>query len=120
MFGRFGGLVGRIIGYEAAIIGVVSALCLLLGWHSAAEISRAFLMAGILILAVGSGGFVAGPSSRTPCESHQYTRVAMRVLPDDERARQEKRELAAGPQRLIQGVILGGLTLGIAFVVDVL
>jgi hypothetical protein len=42
------------------------------------------------------------------------------VLPDDERARQEKRELAAGPQRLIQGVILGGLTLGIAFVVDVL
>ncbi len=120
MFGRLRGLVGPMIRYEAAVVGAVGVLCLLLGWHSADEISQAFLMAGILILALGSGEFVAGPSSRNPCDSHQYVRVAMHVLADDERARQEKQELAEGPQRLIQGVILGVLTLMIAFVVDVL
>jgi hypothetical protein len=87
------------------------------GWHSAGQISEAFWVAGILILAVGGAVLVGGPSrSRNP--ETQLVRTVS--LTDDERARQDKQEKTQGSHEVWQGMILGSLTIGIAIIVNTL
>jgi predicted membrane channel-forming protein YqfA (hemolysin III family) len=117
MFKQLSGLAGRVIGYEVIVVGVVGAFCLVRGWHSTGEISEAFWVAGIFILAVGAAVLVGGPSRTRNVETHLVRTVS---LTDDERARQDKREKTEGSHEVWQGMILGGLTIGIAIIVNAL
>lgn len=117
MVKQWSGFAGRVVGYELIVAVVVGALCLVKGWHSAGEISQAFWVAGIFILAVGGAALVGGPSRSRNLETNLVRTVS---LTDDERARQDKQEKTQGSHEVWQGMILGGLTIGIAIVVDAL
>jgi hypothetical protein len=119
---RFSGVVpiaGRILRAEAVVVGAVGLFCLLVGWHNADDIVQAFLIAGVLILAAGCAGIFAG-RNEMQCVEHQYVQATMRAIPDEELTRQNQPGMTQSAQSLIQSLILGGLTMGIAVVVHVL
>jgi hypothetical protein len=110
---------GRAIRAEIMILAAVGACCLILGWRSADEITQALWAAGVLALAVGGATLFAGLNPSRRLENH-YVLTAMHVLSDEERIRQDKLQTRQARLLLLQGLLLGGLTIGIAFVIDVL
>jgi hypothetical protein len=119
---RFSGGVytaGRIIGTEAVIVVILGLFCLLVGWHDADNIAQAFLIAGVLTLAASCAEIYTG-RNEMHCVEHQYVQMTMRVIPNEGLTRRNKRGMTANAQVLIQGVILGGLTIGIGVAVAVL
>jgi hypothetical protein len=110
-------IVGRFIRAEAIIIAAVAAWCLILGWHSTDEITQALWAAGVLVLAGGGAALVAGLNPSRHLENH-YVLTAMHVLTDEERIRQDKLEMQQARLLLVQGLLLGGFTIGIAAVID--
>jgi uncharacterized protein HemX len=119
---HFSGVVtiaGRIMRAEVVVVVAVGLFCLLVGWHDADAIAQAFLIAGVLILAAGCAGIYTG-RNEMQCAEHQYVQATMQVISDEELTRQNKPGMKQIAPQLIQSVILGGLTIGIGFVVDVL
>jgi lysylphosphatidylglycerol synthetase-like protein (DUF2156 family) len=110
-------IVGRIVQAETVILAVVGALCLILGWRSADEITQALWVAAVLILAGGGAALVAGLNQSRHLENH-YVLTAMHVLRDEERIHQDKLEMQQGRLLLVQSLLLGGLTIAIAAVID--
>ncbi len=110
---------GRVIRVEGIVVGGVGVACLLAGWHSSAEIAQAFLIAGVLILIVSLLGSFAGRND-PHCVEHQVVRATMRDFSADDRAQQDQPGSRLDVSQLLQGALLGGLTMGIAWIVSVL
>jgi hypothetical protein len=110
-------VVARAIQAEIVVLGVVGALCLVMGWRSTSEFTGALWVAGVVILAGGAATLLVGPNPRRHLED-QYVLAAMHALSDEERIRQDKAEMQHGRRLLAQGLLLGGLTIGIAAVID--
>jgi hypothetical protein len=118
--GRLSGMkytVARAMRAEIAVLGGVGALCLILGWRSTDEFIEALWVAGVVILAGGGATLLAGPNQRRHLEDH-FVLAAMHTLSDEERIRQDKAEMQHGRRLLAQGLLLGGLTIGIAALID--
>ena len=112
-------IAGRAIRAEIMVLALVGVFCLILGWRSADEITQALWAAGVLILAVGGAGLVAGLDQSRHLENH-YVLTAMHVYSEGQRVQQDKQERRHSESLLLQGLLLGGFTIGIAFVIDAL
>ncbi len=110
---------GRVIRVEGIVVAGVGVVCLLAGWHSSAEIAQAFVIAGVMILIVSLLGSFAGRND-PHCVEHQYVRATLQSNSAEARAEQGPPGLQSDMPHLLRGVLLGGLTMGIAWIVNVL
>jgi hypothetical protein len=102
---------------EAIILGGVLALCWIVGWHATDETTRTLIAVGVMIMAVGAYGLMGRQGAYRRFE-HRYTETAIHDAAGQTRAEIDKREMGEGLRDLFQALLVGVLTLIIAFVID--
>jgi hypothetical protein len=76
----------RVLRAEGAVVVGVGVLCLLVGWHTAAEIAQVLLIAGVLIVVLSLFGSLTGRND-PHCVEHQSV---LQSLPAEDRAQQDQ------------------------------
>jgi hypothetical protein len=104
----------RVIRAEAGVILAVGVISLVAGWRSADQIAQGFGLAALLILVL-VGMSILARRSDPHCIEHQEVRMILHSPSELEGVTQ-----GLGVRQSLQGVILGGLTLGIALVIGLL